>query len=268
MKFLLKFQFCLFLFSSFMFGQVGIGTTTPEAQLDIQSSNSGLLIPRVALTSIADVTTVTNPEGTPLAESTLVYNDGTGGLSPAGFYFWTGTEWSQLRSGNPSVHIGKALVSSSGTLSITGVGFTPSMVEFIAINRVQGYDEVYRSDSNNSNDIRMASGLTFGYAKNVAGSIEQQVISHGFSGSSLNNIGTYSSSSHCIAAFYVNNNGEPIHDNGTATGGADTQQGLVSASLDSFDADGFTLNFDRFLAPTSTSPDRTNELVIIYKAYR
>lgn len=249
--------------------QVGISNTSPEAALDVTSTDSGILIPRVALTSTSDVTTVTNPNGVSLAESTLVYNDGTGGLTPAGFYFWNGTEWSQLRDGNPSVYLGKAIVSSAGTVSITGVGFTPSMVEFMAINRVQGYNSgSYRSDTNNSNDIRMAGGFTFGYAKNVTGSIEQQVISNGFNGSSINNIGAYSSENHCIAAYYVNNNGEPVHDNGTASGGTDAQGGLVRASLDSFDADGFTLDFDRFLAPSSTSPDRTNELVIIYKAYR
>lgn len=249
--------------------QVGISTTTPEAALDVTSTDSGVLIPRVALTSTGDVTTVTNPNGggAPVV-STLVYNDGTGGLSTAGFYFWNGTEWSQLRDGNPSVHIGKAIVTSAGTISITGVGFTPSMVEFIAINRIQGFNASYRSNDNNSNDIRMAGGFTFGYAKNVLGTVEQQVISNGFSGSSINNIGTYSSENHCIAAYYVNNNGEPIHDNGTASGGTDAQGGLVRASLDSFDADGFTLDFDRFLAPSSTSPDRTNELVVIYKAYR
>lgn len=44
--------------SSNMFGQVGIGTTqpNPSAVLDIQSTNKGVLIPRVELNSIYDPT--------------------------------------------------------------------------------------------------------------------------------------------------------------------------------------------------------------------
>ena len=165
------------------------------------------------------------------------------------------------------MHIGRARVTTAGVLSVTGIGFSPSAVEFIAVNRIENYNSgAYRSGSNNSNDLRMAGGFTTGYATDYGASIEQQAIASGYSGSSLNNIGTYSSSSHCIAAFFVNNNGEPIHDNGSATGGADTQEGLVRASLQSFDTDGFTLNFDRFLPGAAGT--NNNHLVIIYKAYR
>ena len=40
--------------------QVGIGTTTPTAALDITATNDGLLIPRVALTGTATVLPVLN----------------------------------------------------------------------------------------------------------------------------------------------------------------------------------------------------------------
>tara|TARA_B110000046_G_scaffold3230_1_gene3469 strand:+ start:1133 stop:1327 length:195 start_codon:yes stop_codon:yes gene_type:complete len=33
------------------FSQVGVGTTTPEGALDVVSSNSGLVLPRVATTA-------------------------------------------------------------------------------------------------------------------------------------------------------------------------------------------------------------------------
>ena len=69
---------------------VGISTTgvppNASAMLDISSSNSGLLIPRIALISVNDAITITTP-----AHSLLVYNLGTGGLSPAGFYYNSGT---------------------------------------------------------------------------------------------------------------------------------------------------------------------------------
>lgn len=90
---------------------VGIGTTTPNpsAKLDITSTNSGLLIPRVSLTSTTDTTTIAAP-----AISLLVYNTGTGGLAPAGFYYWNGTQWLQAL-GSPK---GKQRFTASGTFLV------------------------------------------------------------------------------------------------------------------------------------------------------
>lgn len=50
---------------------VGIGTATPDAsaRLEVSSSNQGVLIPRVSLSSPTDATTIANP-----ATSLLVYN--------------------------------------------------------------------------------------------------------------------------------------------------------------------------------------------------
>ena len=74
---------------------VGINTTgaTPDASaaLDIDYTDKGLLIPRVALTSTTDVVTIPAP-----ATSLLVYNTNaamTGGA--IGFWYWDGTVWVQ-----------------------------------------------------------------------------------------------------------------------------------------------------------------------------
>lgn len=76
------------------FSQVGIGTTTPDnsAILDITSTNKGLLIPRVELTNVANITTpILNPiKGLMVWNTRNVY---TGGLSGEGFYFFNGTVW-------------------------------------------------------------------------------------------------------------------------------------------------------------------------------
>ena len=73
-------------------GKIGFGTITPNAMVDIQSTNNGVLIPRIALTSITDALSVVNPAGGPLQTSTLIYNTATAGVSPnnviPGFYFW------------------------------------------------------------------------------------------------------------------------------------------------------------------------------------
>jgi hypothetical protein len=79
------------------FSQVGIGTTSPDASssLDISSTNSGLLIPRVNLVSIVDTSTITAP-----TTSLLVYNTNTAisfGYG-VGYYYWNGTQWEKLQT--------------------------------------------------------------------------------------------------------------------------------------------------------------------------
>jgi hypothetical protein len=80
--------------------QVGIGTTTPNAQLDIQASNSatpanndGLLIPRVNSLS------ATNP--TALQHGMVVFLTTTSGPRTPGFYYWDNTfpDWIKLTTG-------------------------------------------------------------------------------------------------------------------------------------------------------------------------
>jgi hypothetical protein len=66
----------------------------PSAGLDVSFNNKGVLIPRVALNSLTDVTTIPSP-----VTSLLVYNNGTGGLSTPGYYYWNGTSWTKLLSG-------------------------------------------------------------------------------------------------------------------------------------------------------------------------
>ena len=58
-----KIVFFLLLFPVIAFSQIGINTTAPKAALDVESTNNGVLIPRVQLTSILDVTNVINPNG-------------------------------------------------------------------------------------------------------------------------------------------------------------------------------------------------------------
>ncbi|WAC11820.1 C1q-like domain-containing protein [Dyadobacter pollutisoli] len=63
---------------------VGINTTSPDpsAALDIQSTNKGILIPKVSLTSLIDKTTITAP-----ANGLLVYNTNPNLKNGVGFYF-------------------------------------------------------------------------------------------------------------------------------------------------------------------------------------
>lgn len=80
--------------------QVGFGTSTPHksAQIDIDSKDKGLLMPRVELVSLTNAVT---PINTP-AEGLLVYNtkiDTTEQLEK-GFYVWEGTTWKRFATQN------------------------------------------------------------------------------------------------------------------------------------------------------------------------
>lgn len=95
--------FIFITFSSGLFSQVGIGTTTPNASsaLDISSSDKGLLIPRIALGNITD----TKLDGINTAAiGLLIYNtnvattDGNG----VGYYYFNGTAWERLTTSDTS----------------------------------------------------------------------------------------------------------------------------------------------------------------------
>lgn len=226
------------------FAQVGIGNITPQAALDISSTNSGLLIPRVALTSITDATTVTNPNtgGAPIT-GTLVYNNGSGALTEVGFYHWNQTQWVKLVDDTPHTAFGKTIITGTGNITIN-VGFRPKRITFTAYANIESYtlDAVGSSANNKDN----AFGFMRGYANDTGVGIEQQVINGGGSGESINNISRYSSPLHCIGMRYANQDAVKL--------------GLTTARVTSFTATGFVLNVDSFL---------TNEnLVVIYEAHR
>lgn len=80
-----------------LYAQIGIGIEMPNgsSQLDITSSNKGVLIPRVGLTNDTDISTIQGDGKYP--ESLLVYNLGDKGLA-TGYYFWTNKKWDPLIS--------------------------------------------------------------------------------------------------------------------------------------------------------------------------
>ena len=103
----------LFLAISFSsFSQVGIGTDAPDASaaLDIVSTTSGLLIPRMTDQQRLDISE-------PVAGLMVYQTDVT-----SGFYYFNGTEWINLASSNTNTNSSSG-GSNSQTLIYTADGF-------------------------------------------------------------------------------------------------------------------------------------------------
>ncbi|WP_397303861.1 hypothetical protein [Nonlabens ulvanivorans] len=85
----------LILLCSQSIGQVGINTDTPapDAALDIEGTDKGILIPRLDLSDLSTIAPVTGGA----TESLLVYNTNT--TTGKGFYFWSGVEWVPVGKG-------------------------------------------------------------------------------------------------------------------------------------------------------------------------
>lgn len=91
------FVFLLIFGSAEAIAQQGFGTNTPSkaSAVDMQGSDKGLLIPRIALTATNAFAPITGALGNDAAQtnSLLVYNTATAGVAPnnvtPGYYYWT-----------------------------------------------------------------------------------------------------------------------------------------------------------------------------------
>ncbi|WP_370227590.1 hypothetical protein [Mesoflavibacter sp.] len=241
------------------FSQVGINTSNPDNSsiLDIESSDKGVLFPR--MTSV-ERDAIANP-----ANGLIIFNTDENklqfniGISTAPI--WTSVNnnpsvstdaGNQLTSGSDNgvylgrtTHFGKFRITGTGNVTISGLPFEPSQVKFTAYPNVETYD--LNNDNqvgNNTGTLANTFGSMTGIATNYSGVISEQLIFVGGSGSSINNISRFASSSHCIGVRYTNNNGNNL--------------GITSASIVSFNADGFTINVDR----------HADNLVVIFEAYK
>ena len=127
----------IFLLSfNFLIAQVGIGTTNPDpsAALDITSTNSGLLIPRVALNSITDTNTINGTE----AESLLVYNTAVINDVTQGFYYWNGSRWVRFSTDAWSINGNAGTNANSnflGTIDAQDLAIRTNNIEVLRVTQ-------------------------------------------------------------------------------------------------------------------------------------
>jgi len=145
----------------------------------------------------------------------------------------------------PRVYVGALRITGTGNLTISGIPFRPSSITFAAHANVEDFN--LNSDNgirNNERGIANSYGSMNGFARDEGGSIAHQVIYVGGHGNSINDISRFASSNHCIGLRYGNQNGDNL--------------GITSARVTSFNADGFTINTDRF----------ADGIVVLFTAYR
>lgn len=201
------FSLCwLFLTSFVLSAQVGIGTDNPHASsiLDIESTNAGILIPRVSLTNTTSTTPITAP-----AVSLLVYNTATSGDIVPGFYYWTGTEWQRLSE------------SSGGNTGSQGWGLRGNIVtDDDFIGTLQNYKPLrFRVNGTEFANFHPGGGITLGYGASAFNDNAIAIGSSSIAGTSNSiAIGTNASTSISNLSIAIGNNAEVTEHESIAIG--------------------------------------------------
>ena len=155
-----------------------------SAMMDVASANSGMLIPRVALTAVNASAPVTSP-----ANSLLVYNTAAAGAYPnnviPGYYYWesASNKWQRLISGS---YLNSTSITAIGkfysTLSWTGTWANNTYITFVitdanmVCNASNASVAFVSFDCSNTNALM--GGFTIRNVKCNAGSIVVTVVNN------------------------------------------------------------------------------------------
>lgn len=152
----------IFALYSFTLGaQVGIGTLTPNGELDVTSSDDGLLIPRVALSATTTVTVITP------TTSELVYNTATAADVTPGFYYLSSPTGPWVRLDTSSGAAGW-LISGNADI-IDGTNFLGTTNNIDVAFRRNNLNAGKIGSSNTSYGVGALSGVTSGDTNTAVG---------------------------------------------------------------------------------------------------
>ena len=101
--------------------QIGVGTSTPRAALDVTSATQGVLIPRFAATQAE---AIPNPNIGELIYSTT--NDGTV-IKSKGFWYYDGTTWKTFGASvqpNIDLYNGNGTLTTNRTMTMSGTNLS------------------------------------------------------------------------------------------------------------------------------------------------
>ncbi|WP_111709247.1 hypothetical protein [Lutibacter citreus] len=182
---------------------------------------------------------------TPLEEGALVYNTDTKKMM-----VYNGTNWVS-NEGGQSVYTGSFTVSNNSSISVSGLGFKPSQITFVAHANV----EVFGTDGNNGSGNNNAGfNNSFGTMNGFINGTKQGVIFVGGNGNSINDISRYSSSSYCIGLRYGDQDGNKL--------------GVIRGKLGVLTNDGFTIIPDYEKGSANWGQFQKEKVLVFYTAYK
>lgn len=152
----------LVILSQVVRAQQGFGTSNPapSSVIDMTATNKGVLMPRIALTSVTDITTIPSA-----ANALTVFNTATAGVAPdnvtPGYYYWSvaDTKWIRLLdkntpltawnlTGNSATFPGGGTTGGTDFLGTTDakdfqikVGLTSPYNNIMRVNNVNGHTQ-------------------------------------------------------------------------------------------------------------------------------
>ncbi|MBI2966928.1 MAG: hypothetical protein HYY40_03830 [Bacteroidetes bacterium] len=152
---------CLLPITDLFSQNIGINLTgaSPDGSsgLDVDFTDKGVLIPRIALTQTSLATPVTSP-----ATSLLVYNTASVNDVTPGYYYWNGSAWMRLLNGGSfggttdylarwlsATDLGTGITRDNGTY--VGIGSAPSTsYRLLVTSANSAYDAVYGEHTSGS----------------------------------------------------------------------------------------------------------------------
>lgn len=130
-----------------LYAQQGFGTNQPSkaSVIDLQSDSKGLLIPRVALTSLTNFLPVKGETSTNIGKtnSLLVYNTATVGTTiKPGYYYWT-------TDGTIANSFWKRLLANDDATALSLAGDVTGTLGATVVGRIQGIPVTNTTPTNN-----------------------------------------------------------------------------------------------------------------------